>query len=233
MTGATGKVLCIHPLDDMLVALVDLPAGETVEWSGIPLHVSTPVQRKHKLARHDCAQGDILRLYGTPVGKATQPIGAGCAVTTENLEHYAPTPEIHAATKVPAWVAPDVERWQNATFQGVVRADGRVGTANHWLIFPLVFCENRNVEQLRDALVRPLGYGQDDLADFTRTLLGGTAATTAAATRPFPNVDGVRIITHQGGCGGTRADARSLCRILAAYADHPNVAGVTVFSLGC
>ena len=232
MTDKRAKVLCIHPDDDMLVALEDLRAGDTVEWSGILLHVSTPVQRKHKIARHDCVQGDILRLYGTPVGKATQSIGAGCAVTTDNLEHYAPIPELRA-TQLPVWAAPDVQRWQNATFQGVVRADGRVGTANHWLIFPLVFCENRNVEQLRDALVRPLGYGQDELADFTRALLGGRTSDATATTRPFPYVDGVRIITHQGGCGGTRADARSLCRILAAYADHPNVAGVTVFSLGC
>ena len=232
MTDKRAKVLCIHPDDDMLVALEDLRAGDTVEWSGILLHVSTPVQRKHKIARHDCVQGDILRLYGTPVGKATQSIGAGCAVTTDNLEHYAPIPELRA-TQLPVWAAPDVQRWQNATFQGVVRADGRVGTANHWLIFPLVFCENRNVEQLRDALVRPLGYGQNELADFTRALLGGRTSDATATTRPFPYVDGVRIITHQGGCGGTRADARSLCRILAAYADHPNVAGVTVFSLGC
>ena len=233
MTDTRGKVLCIHPDDDMLVALVDLHPGDTVEWARQPLCIRTPVQRKHKVARRDCAPGDILRLYGTPVGKATKPIGAGCAVTIDNLEHYAPAPVLHAGTSAPIWNAPDVARWQQATFQGVVRADGRVGTANHWLIFPLVFCENRNVEQLRDALVRPLGYGQDDLADFTRSLLGGAASTTSTAARPFPNVDGVRIITHQGGCGGTRADARSLCRILAAYADHPNVAGVTVFSLGC
>lgn len=229
-----GKVLCIHPDDDMLVALMDLQPGETVHWAHQPLQIHTPVQRKHKVARHDCAQGDILRLYGTPVGKATQAIGAGCAVTTDNLEHYAPPPVVGTATQTPVWSAPDVSRWKQASFQGVVRRDGRVGTANHWLIFPLVFCENRNVEQLRDALVRPLGYGQkEDLADFTRSLLGGAKASTAATGRPFPNVDGVRIITHQGGCGGTRADARSLCRILAAYADHPNVAGVTVFSLGC
>ncbi len=233
MTDTRGRVLCIHPDDDMLVALVDLHPGDTVEWAQQPLCIRTPVQRKHKLARRDCAPGDILRLYGTPVGKATKPIGAGCAVTIDNLEHYAPAPVLDAGTSVPIWSAPDVVRWQQTTFQGVVRADGRVGTANHWLIFPLVFCENRNVEQLHDALVRPLGYGQDDLADFTRLLLGGAAATAAATPRPFPNVDGVRIITHQGGCGGTRADARSLCRILAAYADHPNVAGVTVFSLGC
>ena len=98
--------------------------------------------------------GGHLRLYGTPVGKVTKPIGAGCAVTTDNLEHYAPAPVFGTETQAPVWSAPDVTRWQQMTFQGVVRPDGRVGTANHWLIFPLVFCENRNVEQLRDALTR-------------------------------------------------------------------------------
>ncbi|OYT91742.1 MAG: altronate hydrolase [Burkholderiales bacterium PBB3] len=226
-----ARVLCIHPDDDMLVALDDLSAGDTVVWGSETLQVVTPVQRKHKLARRAYAEGEILRMYGTPVGRTTHAIAAGAAVTTENLAHYAAAPELDAVA--PPWTPPNVQPWQGVTFQGIVRADGRVGTANHWLIFPLVFCENRNVEQLRDALVRPLGYAQDDLADFTRSLLGSAGLAPSPAKRPFPNVDGVRIITHQGGCGGTRADARALCRILAAYADHPNVAGVTVFSLGC
>src|SRR6185312_8048477 len=33
--------------------------------------------------------------------------------------------------------------------------------------------------------------------------------------------------------GGTRQDAALLGKLLAAYADHPNVAGVTILSLGC
>jgi altronate hydrolase len=49
----------------------------------------------------------------------------------------------------------------------------------------------------------------------------------------FPNIDGVRFLFHQGGCGGTRQDARSLCGLLAGYIQHPNVAGATVLSLGC
>ena len=65
---------------------------------------------------------------------------------------------------------------------------------------------------------------------FTLSLLGEDMEAPKPVVRPFPNLDGVRIITHNGGCGGTRADARSLCRILSAYADHPNVAGITVFS---
>ena len=49
----------------------------------------------------------------------------------------------------------------------------------------------------------------------------------------FPNIDGIRFLTHQGGCGGTRQDAQALCGLLAGYIHHPNVAGATVLSLGC
>jgi altronate hydrolase len=45
-------------------------------------------------------------------------------------------------------------------------------------------------------------------------------------------VDGIKFLNHQGGCGGTRQDA-AISKLLAAYADHPNVAGVTILSLGC
>jgi altronate hydrolase len=226
------KILCIHPDDSMLVALSDLAPGEVVTWEGDSILITTPVRAKHKLARRAFAEGELLTLYGVPVGKATQAIRRGEAVTTENLRHYAAEVELGTG-KVYEWNAPEISRFDGATFPGVVRADGRVGTANYWLIFPLVFCENRNVEHLRNALEGPLGYGKDDLAAFTLSLLGEDMAAPKPVTRPFPNLDGVRIITHAGGCGGTRADARSLCKILAAYADHPNVAGITVFSLGC
>jgi altronate hydrolase len=51
--------------------------------------------------------------------------------------------------------------------------------------------------------------------------------------RIFKNVDGIKFLNHQGGCGGTRQDAATLGALLAAYADHPNVGGITVLSLGC
>jgi altronate hydrolase len=58
-------------------------------------------------------------------------------------------------------------------------------------------------------------------------------AAAARADRVFPNLDGIRFLTHQGGCGGTRQDAQALCGLLAGYIHHPNVAGATVLSLGC
>ena len=230
--GNSQKVLCIHPDDSMLVALSDLQAGEVVNWEGDSILISTPVKGKHKFARRTFAAGELLSLYGVTVGRATQTILRGEAVTTDNLEHYAPEVEL-GDSKPYHWTPPSVTQFDGATFPGVARADGRVGTANYWLVFPLVFCENRNVEHMRNALEGPLGYSSNDLASLTLSLLGAEMEEAKPVVRPFPNVDGVRIITHAGGCGGTRADARSLCKILAAYADHPNVAGVTVFSLGC
>lgn len=228
------NILKIHPDDNMLVALTDLAAGTNVTWEGETVTLVTPVTTKHKFATEEIPAGGIVRLYGVPVGKATTPIRRGEVITTENIVHYTAEVDIDA-TKAPyQWTPPDLEGWQGKSFMGYVRPDGRVGTANYWLIFPLVFCENRNVEHLRDALEKPLGYAADDLTAHTLSLLGDAVGTAPSNHhRPFANVDGVRIITHVGGCGGTRNDARLLCKILATYADHPNVAGITVFSLGC
>ena len=54
-----------------------------------------------------------------------------------------------------------------------------------------------------------------------------------AKNRLFPNVDGIKFLKHDGGCGGTREDSQVLCKLLAGYINHPNVSGATVFSLGC
>ena len=62
------RVLCIHPDDSMLVALSDLVPGEVVSWDGDSILISSPVKAKHKLARRAFAEGELLRLYGVPVG---------------------------------------------------------------------------------------------------------------------------------------------------------------------
>ncbi len=149
------------------------------------------------------------------------------------------------------WTAPAVDHWQNQTFMGYHRSDGRVGTANYWLVIPLVFCENRNIQVLKEALVTDLGYGQQRtwqqqthelmaLVQAGRTVeevlqadLQASAPSAGAKQRLFPNVDGVKFLSHEGGCGGTRQDAQALCGLLAGYITHPNVAGATVLSLGC
>ena len=55
----------------------------------------------------------------------------------------------------------------------------------------------------------------------------------AGKERLFPNVDGIKFLLHEGGCGCTREDSDTLCALLAGYINNPNVAGATVLSLGC
>ena len=126
-----------------------------------------------------------------------------------------------------------------------------MGTANYWLIIPLVFCENRNVKLIHQSLTEALGYQQKRVekldvnalknlhsqgADASQLLATDILSQPrrAQSTKLFPPMwTASKSWTHDGGCGGTRQDATMLCRLLAAYIDHPNVAGATILSLGC
>lgn len=238
-------LLRVHPADDLIVALQDFPAGAGVALDGQSWILLQAVAAKHKFAARDFANGDLATMYGVTVGKAMQAIPAGTLVHTHNLKHEAAAFSGKRADVV--WTPPDITRWQGRTFQGYQRNHGPAGTANHWLVIPLVFCENRNLGFMREALTRALGYGQSTpyeryaqhLVDAFRQGKKGAALDAVnldemAQPKPlFPNVSGVKFLEHGLGCGGTRQDAIALCHLLAGYMAHPNTAGVTVLSLGC
>jgi altronate hydrolase len=238
--------LQIDPRDNVLVALAPLAAGTTVHYGHPPASDSCPVTQnipaKHKVSLVDLKPGDLIRMYGMVVGEVTVAIPRGGLLSTRNVRHRA---DPYTATRHPvSFALPDPSAWRQRTFMGYHRADGQVGTRNYWLVLPLVFCENRNVERLREALEEELGYGsaQNSYRQYVRQLVekrtsgNGQSQNAVAASRSsrvFPNLDGIRFLTHQGGCGGTRQDAQALCGLLAGYIHHPNVAGATVLSLGC
>lgn len=243
-----NKVLKVSPADNVIVALQDLPAGETIEYAGTSVTLAEPVAIKHKFTERDLRSGDTVTMYGVPVGKVLRDLPAGSRISTDNLTHAAA--DYAVGTTRPDWRAPDTGRFRDRTFRGFHRADGQVGTRNYWLVIPLVFCENRNIKVIQAAMSEQLGYASerdfsvriDDL--IARYRNGATAdqllatdvireGTAIARDRLFPNVDGIRFLTHEGGCGGTRQDSETLCRLLAGYLAHPNVAGATVLSLGC
>src|SRR5262249_32155674 len=139
--------------------------------------------------------------------------------------------------------------WKQQTFKGFRRSDGQVGTRNHWLVVPLVFCENHNVNYIREAFEKELGFSPDhpyrsQVAEMVKlyhaskveeieALRSGPAREASGSRKVFPNVDGIKFLTHEGGCGGTREDSDTLCGLIAGYIHHPNVAGATILSLGC
>lgn len=241
------SVLQLDPRDSVVVALVDLQAGEQVEFRGATYQMVSRVPAKHKFALRDFASGDEVVMYGVVVGKALQPIRRGELISTRNLQHA--TADFHEQEHSYRWEAPDVARWRDRTFLGYHRADGQVGTRNYWLVLPLVFCENRNVGVLKSAFEDALGYSvpriyHDQVAQLARLYKEGRlneisrsvptmGEMPAAQLRVFENLDGIKFLLHEGGCGGTHEDSRNLCGLLAGYLHHPNVAGATVLSLGC
>lgn len=237
------KVLKLDPRDNVLVALTPLAANESVTYEGKTFVPVADVPAKFKFVEHEMPIGAEVVMYGVIVGKVREPIPAGGMVTTRNLQHDASS---YSTTRTPhPWTPPSVSQWQQRTFLGYHRADGRVGTRNYWLVLPLVFCENRNVELLREAFEEELGYRKpNEYRRQVRDLItrrseshsntNDVSPAMGETSNPiFPNVDGIRFLFHEGGCGGTRQDARALCGLLAGYIQHPNVAGATVLSLGC
>jgi len=242
-----NNVLKIDARDNVLIALADLRQGESVNFSGENYVLATDVSSKHKFATQALVPGDSVVMYGVLVGRAVLPIARGEAITTRNLRHDAAA--FHEKDANYRWTPPDVSKWAQKSFQGYRRADGRVGTRNHWIVLPLVFCENRNLSVLKQAFEEELGFvapqvHRRQVSELVRLYREGkteelrnqefSAQPSGAVLRKvFPNVDGIKFLLHEAGCGGTREDARNLCGLLAGYINHPNVAGATVLSLGC
>jgi len=244
---AREQVLQLHPSDNVAVALLDLPLGASVSGVGRGVVLRSAVPAKQKFALSDIPQGGTVFMYGVKVGKATLPIPRGEVLTTRNVHHEAAP--FHEKTESYEWTAPDVSSWKNRTFAGYRRADGQVGTRNYWLVVPLVFCENRNIGVLKQAFEEELGFAQppvyqQQVADLVRLYQSGQVGQISdyvgverekrpQRARVFSNIDGIKFLLHEGGCGGTREDSNNLCALLAGYLHPPNVAGATVLSLGC
>src|SRR3989440_6375287 len=242
-----NRVLKLDSKDNVLIALTDLRRGEQVSFDSQTYTLESDVPAKHKFATEDLAAGARIIMYGVLVGKAMEPIRRGGLLTTRNVHHEAAA--FQEKTEEYRWTPPDVSRWKQREFLGYRRSDGQVGARNYWIVIPLVFCENRNIAVLKQAFEEELGFAapqvyRRQVAELTRLYADGrreeikTRPLTGDAERPqrspvFENVDGVRFLLHEGGCGGTREDSNNLCGLIAGYIHHPNVAGATVLSLGC
>ena len=231
-----NKLIKVHPEDNVAIVLTDLWQGDKLDFEGEEVIVLSDVKAKHKITMVDLEPESKIYMYGVLVGKATSSIKRGDVLTVDNVKHQASTTTEKTATV--SYTAPDISKWKERTFMGYHRNDGQVGTQNVWLFFPLVFCENRNVELLKDVFEKELSFHKSSKQrKLLRNLISGenielSEDKTQDEEPIFDNVE-VRFITHQGGCGGIRQDSVSLSKLLAGYVNNPNVAGATVLSLGC
>jgi altronate hydrolase len=195
----------LHSSDNVLVATADLDVGSTVDG----VTVVAPVPRGHKVAVAPIAAGDPVRKYNQVIGFATTDVAPGDHVHTHNTEFRAFARDYaFGADVTPTAFVPSE---QQAMFQGIVRADGRVATRNYIGILTSVNCSATTAKFIAEA-VRSTGLLDE-----------------------FPNVDGVVALTHGTGCGmaGNGEGFDVLQRTLTGYADHPNFAGFLLLGLGC
>ena len=201
-------VIRIHAQDNVVIARQQLLGGTVLAQEGVT--VSGLVPPGHKVATTAIAKGQPVRRYDQIIGMATRDIAAGEHVHTHNLafSDFAREHAPGAAAQPTAYVD------QPATFQGIVRADGRVATRNYIGVLTSVNCSATAARAIADYFrrdVRP-----EALAD-------------------SPNVDGVVALTHGMGCA-TASDGEELHvlrRTLGGYAKHPNFAAVLLVGLGC
>ncbi len=196
-----SRVLILNPADDVAIALDDIASGETPD--GLDAPARAVVSAGHKIARRAVAQGGVVRRYGQVIGRASQAIAAGDHVHVHNLAMTDDGREAEVGVD-----AHPPQPATGATFEGIVRPDGRVGTRSYIGVLTSVNCSATVARRIADAFP--------------------DAALPAG-------VDGVVAFTHQGGCGGSSlsADITVLQRTLAGYASHPNFAAILIVGLGC
>jgi altronate hydrolase len=203
-----SPVIRIHPDDNVVIARAQLLGGTVLADEGVT--VAGLVPPGHKLATRAIAAGEPVRRYGQIIGTATQAIAPGQHVHTHNLafSSFERAHEPGAAARPTAYVD------QPATFDGIVRADGRVATRNYIGVLTSVNCSATAARAIADQFRRDI---------------------RPEALAAFPNVDGVVALTHGMGCA-TASDGEELHvlrRTLGGYARHANFAAVLVVGLGC
>jgi altronate hydrolase len=192
----------LHTRDQVAVARVAIAEGAVITQAGGPLAALNAVPAGHKIALMPIAAGEVVLKYGQPIGVASRAIAAGEHVHGHNLEMAQALPAQTIATAGIAPIGVDA----SATFEGYLRADGRVGTRNYIGVVSSVNCSA--------TVCKAIARGFEGEA--------------------LPGVDGVVAITHGSGCGMSDGEGLALLRrTLRGYATHPNFAAVVVIGLGC
>ena len=141
-----SRAIKINPQDNIVVALENLKKGEVIKIEEKQIILEEDIQVKHKFTQESLKKGDLLIMYGVKVGIANQEIPMGAPLTTENMDNtFNNDISFDNIRKNSVLTQSKNERY----FMGYPRKDGSAGTQNIWLFFPLVFCENRNIESLK------------------------------------------------------------------------------------
>jgi len=202
----TSPVIRLDAADNVVVARLEISKGSVIAAEGVTTLQDVPLG--HKIATRPIAKGEPVLKYNTIIGFAGEDIVPGTWMHSHNvlMDNFQKDYRF-ARDYRPTDLLPAEER---ATFLGIRRQDGRIGTRNYIGVFITVNCSATVARRIASY------FDEERLAD-------------------YPNVDGVVPFVHEQGCGmemsGEPMDL--LRRTLAGYIRHPNMAGALVCSLGC
>ncbi len=200
-----NQYIRIHPNDNVVVSLQALPASMEIHGFGSPFKLTSDVPRGHKIAFEDIPAGGIVRRYGFPIGKTTEPVSKGSWIHSHNLKTGL------EGTLTYSWGPAEVSSGQTQPpsdvphFNGYRRKDGRTGTRNEIWIVNTVGCVNRSAERI----------------------------ASECAKRFAGTIDGFHAFSHPYGCSQLGDDLTNTQKVLAGLIRHPNAGGVLVLGLGC
>jgi altronate hydrolase len=75
----------LHPKDNVVVALKDLQAGETIDFNKQKILLLSHIPFGHKCAIQEIKTGAKVLKYGLPIGSSTQHIAIGEHIHIQNL----------------------------------------------------------------------------------------------------------------------------------------------------
>lgn len=198
------RFLKINAADNVAVALADdLHKGDTIDVDGVKVTLQEDIQRGHKVALRDIAEGENVIKYGYPIGHATTAIPQGGWIHSHNLKtnlrddlEYTYSPKVYdiPVTKTDRKV------------MGYLRKNDTMGIRNELWIVPSVGCVNGQAQAI---------------------------AARVKAECDCSHLDDVRVYTHNYGCSQLGDDHANTQKALAALIKHPNAGAVLVLGLGC
>lgn len=198
------RYLRINAADNVCIALDNLAAGEKVEVGGMEVTLAENIDKGHKFALRDLAQGENVIKYGYPIGHTTLAVAAGSWIHTHNLKtnlrddlEYTYSPKVYDL---------NIARCEGLKVNGYLRSNGAMGIRNELWIVPSVGCVNGQAQAIAERVKRELDCS---------------------------HIDDVRVYTHNYGCSQLGDDHRNTQKALAALIKHPNAGGVLVLGLGC
>ncbi len=203
MLQAADLTIRLHPLDDVVIARVEIPTGTLLAKEKVSAVVTIPAG--HKIAVRELAPGAPVRRYNQIIGFATRAIKAGEHVHVHNIA-------MGDFTRDYAFC---IERRETdyvndpATFLGIRRRDGRVATRNYIGILTSVNCSATVARMIAD-------HFKNRLDDYPN--VDGVVALTHKTGC---------------GMAGEGEGMALLRRTLTGYAQHPNFFAVMNIGLGC